>query len=535
MFWGRLKTRLETLFPFGGRGRACVRGGSAIAGVSLISSIALAVPLLVFAGILTVGVVSALAAAGCEYRLGNVYLSADSGTGVGSCGVSEVGAKSAVLEPDIQTNGIETSYRLEYSDNPGGGPWLAVPGGSGVVSAGERGKLIQDELTGLDPETTYYIRISVANEYGSGEATLAQFTTEGLAPLAQHTTVLGTSETSAQLRGELKSHLETHWSLQYAAAESGPWATFAAGTAAASDKLQDTAVQQLTGLSPDTAYYVRELLTNEDGEDISQPVRLETAGPPAIESESASQVTASDATLEAQINSRDLEAGTDYQFQLATNTSEYRSEIVCPLETTPGPFLPCGVRTAGALPIGFVPGGSEGQSVSLDLAGAGIALEPDTTYHYRVVAARAIQTVDTISWEAPYVYGADQTFTTPPAADTGGGQGPGSGSGTNGGSGAAGVQETTASSVTGQGPVGQVLDDTVINKDSTISTKHLSVEPLTDAQRLAAALRVCKKKPKKQRAGCVARARRRYAIPGGHTYKQSDRKRSAHGDSGDTR
>ena len=52
-------------------------------------------------------------------------------------------------------------------------------------------------------------------------------------------------------------------------------------------------------------------------------------------------------------------------------------------------------------------------SVSLNLAGAGVTLQPGTTYHYRVLVARRVQTEDTIQWEPPTIYGADQTFTTP--------------------------------------------------------------------------------------------------------------------------
>jgi hypothetical protein len=37
-------------------------------------------------------------------------------------------------------------------------------------------------------------------------------------------------------------------------------------------------------------------------------------------------------------------------------------------------------------------------------------------------------------------------------------------------------------------------------------------KPLTRAQKLAKALKACKKKPKKKRASCQAQARKRYAI-----------------------
>jgi hypothetical protein len=44
-----------------------------------------------------------------------------------------------------------------------------------------------------------------------------------------------------------------------------------------------------------------------------------------------------------------------------------------------------------------------------------MTLKPGTTYHYRVLAAKAKVTEDTLEWEGPPAYGPDQTFTTPPA------------------------------------------------------------------------------------------------------------------------
>jgi hypothetical protein len=140
------------------------------------------------------------------------------------------------------------------------------------------------------------------------------------------------------------------------------------------------------------------------------------AGPPAIESESASNIGSTDATLEAQINPGDAPDGVYYQFQVANDLGEYVSEIVCPLESSSGPAHPCiGPHASDALPIGFVAAGSEPSSVSLELASADVRLQPGTTYQYRLLAAKAVQTEDTTEWEAPSIVGAVQTFTTPSA------------------------------------------------------------------------------------------------------------------------
>ena len=146
-----------------------------------------------------------------------------------------------------------------------------------------------------------------------------------------------------------------------------------------------------------------------------------TPNPPSILGESVSSVTKDNATLNARIDP--YQAGAYYQFQLIVDASDFASEILCPEPPFPDPFQPCiGAHTSGVMPIGFI--GGEAGLVSIDLSSVGIRLQPATTYHYRVLAARAIPTEDTIEWEAPPVAGADQTFATPSqSAATGGGSG----------------------------------------------------------------------------------------------------------------
>ena len=89
------------------------------------------------------------------------------------------------------------------------------------------------------------------------------------------------------------------------------------------------------------------------------------ANAPSIESESVSQLTSSDATLEANINPQEATPGAVYQFQLVQEPDEYATEILCPPHSS-GFSVCVGTHSASALPIGLIMHGSGGVSVSLD-------------------------------------------------------------------------------------------------------------------------------------------------------------------------
>jgi hypothetical protein len=147
------------------------------------------------------------------------------------------------------------------------------------------------------------------------------------------------------------------------------------------------------------------------------------AASPTIESESVSHITVSDATLEAHLNTVAVEEpGADYQFEVATSPSQLAPEFTCPTQGFPhGTSLCLGVpEKQGSLPIHAPPSAAERGKTGLlvtEDANAdtdGLALAPNTTYYYRVVAAQAVRTEDTISWVKPAVDGTTQSFTTTP-------------------------------------------------------------------------------------------------------------------------
>jgi hypothetical protein len=139
---------------------------------------------------------------------------------------------------------------------------------------------------------------------------------------------------------------------------------------------------ELTGLQPDTTYYFRLQATNANGTNSgkeSQDQVFTTSGP-GVREESASSVTSSSVTLNAELDPDG--APTSYYFQYGASASYG--------ESVP---LPPGVQLGSG--SGYV-----GVSVHLQGLGAG------TVYHYRVVA------VGESGGEVVTDEGSDQTFTT---------------------------------------------------------------------------------------------------------------------------
>jgi len=138
----------------------------------------------------------------------------------------------------------------------------------------------------------------------------------------------------------------------------------------------------LAGLSPHTTYHYRLDATNGNGANYGEDATFTTTGPPAIESESVSDVAATSATLQAQINPGGND--THYYFQYGTAS--------------------CAASPSSCTDVPAAPGSDIGASESSVPVSEHVqGLTPDTQYHYRAVATNVLGTI---------VYGTDHTFIT---------------------------------------------------------------------------------------------------------------------------
>ena len=158
---------------------------------------------------------------------------------------------------------------------------------------------------------------------------------------------------------------------------------------------------------------------------LAQPGSAGAVEAPSIEGESVSGITAAEATLEAEINVQGVEHGLFYQFQLLPDPGEAPTELACPPSPPPGYSACVGPQSPDVLPIGFVAGPGL-HSVTQKVSG----LVPGHTYFYRVLAAAALLTEDTVEWEGPALVGQSLSFETPTVTEPGqqGSQGQGSAS-----------------------------------------------------------------------------------------------------------
>ncbi len=138
----------------------------------------------------------------------------------------------------------------------------------------------------------------------------------------------------------------------------------------------------ISGLQANATYTFRLVASNANGTNTASPAQLVTLSPPLLEGESVSGLGYSTATLQAEINPVGFE--TSYHFEYGP-TVAYGADIPIPDAT--------------------LAASQEVQSVSARSTN----LQPDTQYHYRIVATSARGTTA----------GPDQVFTTFAAAQSG--------------------------------------------------------------------------------------------------------------------
>jgi hypothetical protein len=195
---------------------------------------------------------------------------------------------------EIESNGAETTYSLEYAAaEPGGGrpaetsgSWKQfTSGATGAITVAEGAAKAEANVTGLTPETTYYVRVKMRNSAGetvqstyTANGSLDEFnsfTTPTAKPVVGNPGFRNLTSTSAVVTdGVLAAGSETHWRFEYAQSVIGPWSVAPGGEGVISQAQaeaktyyqQFSVTARLTGLSLARMYYVRLFAENAAGE-----------------------------------------------------------------------------------------------------------------------------------------------------------------------------------------------------------------------------------------------------------------------------
>jgi sugar lactone lactonase YvrE/phosphodiesterase/alkaline phosphatase D-like protein len=280
----------------------------------------------------------------------------------------------------VDPNGTPTSYQFEYGTTPSFGNMTSSVGAGSSHGA----VTVSQPIAGLDPVTTYNYRLVATNNGGTQAwGATKTFTTTAAPPIS-------TTEPAEVLRQEatLKAKVnpqgaETHYYFQY-----GPTASYGqripAVDAYVGKGIANVALSQKLTALEDGTYHFRVVASNSKGTTYGADREFLIDNRPLVTTEGASSVQPGSATLAGKVNPQNF--ASTYRFELVPDADYKADGFSYPLK------VPVPDKSAGA-GIGDV-------SVSEP---TGALLEPQTTYHYRLVATNVKGTR----------IGAEKTFKTP--------------------------------------------------------------------------------------------------------------------------
>jgi hypothetical protein len=315
---------------------------------------------------------------------------------------SNITATDATLEAQINPNGLETTYRFRVEfgcfSSRLGCQWISeekLPTAKLPPSTQEQSVRLDLNEAGvtLHPGWEYRYSVEATNSSGTATGPSQNFKTPSDAPSIEGESLSNLTPTDATLEAQINTEgLETTYQFKMWASpcsHRGSGCESIMNVPLPSGSLLGSFVDQSVSLdlssagvtlTPGGEYGYSVTATNAAGS-VEGPWHqfeppLDSA--PSIETESASNITSTGATLEAQINPNGLE--TTYQFILEGRLAGPRGGgMTCGIPCETGEFrIPA--------PPGEIAASSEAHSVSVDLSEAGLTLRAGERYRFRVDA-----------------------------------------------------------------------------------------------------------------------------------------------------
>jgi hypothetical protein len=293
--------------------------------------------------------------------------------------------EGVTLTGSLKREGLVTHYYFQYGTSDAYGKQAPEP--PGIVPAGsdereeKEVKTLETNVSGLSANTVYHYRIVADNSYGTTYGRDRTFTTPGPPSIcSEPATAIGQQEATVHACVN-PDRLATTYHFEYGETTAYGTEVPLEGQSIGSGSTAVAVSATVTGLKVGTTYHYRAVATNEAGT-AAGPDRTFTTVPPApVEATYATGITATEVTLNARINP--LGNDTRYYFQYGSQSCR-ESPNAC--ANTPAP------------PGGDIGSGSEGLVREARISG----LQPDTTYHFRVLASNTLGQTE----------GSEHTFTT---------------------------------------------------------------------------------------------------------------------------
>jgi NHL repeat len=297
-----------------------------------------------------------------------VFVTTDRPTAETSAATS-VGETEGTLHGAVNPAGVESKYYFEYGPTTGYGSKTAEVSAGAGTSTVEESKAI----TGLTAGSVYHFRIVATNSHGRSEGADERLTTTGAAkPAVRTNAATSVFETESTLNGVVDPHgAETKYYFEYGLTTSYGSKTAEASAGAGIENVVVT--KAIASLTVGATYHFRIVATNGKGTTYGSDEQFFTKAVPAVETKAATGVAKTEATLNGAVNPHG-------------NTTKYVFEY--------GRTTGYGSKTAE------VSAGSGTSSVEVNKTISG--LEPEVTYHFRIVATNSVGTSD----------GSDRTFKT---------------------------------------------------------------------------------------------------------------------------